>query len=316
MKCITCDSEINPKFKHAIEKNVCPFLWWIILWKNYSRAYLLSLQDTMQKMQEYPEQLNDWLLSNYSYIKTDSPDLKNYVPKEALKDMKKELDNEDFVERKKKVIKVKVEGGKEVMAITEKIQSDAKTAGFFQRAQDIIKRDDDGGADIGDEGDADTDFSDETDEGEDVQLNPIQSLKKPRTFKNAAEKTRHFKELKKKIEEEGAQVVIGETGLASMIDSENLENADPELVAALRSELGDGDIITSAFPQGGLDDEDAMTDRILSINRASASGNKAKNSTYNEADVQALRNQYTNVAKSKKAFEDGENRGKGGFSRT
>lgn len=242
-----------------------------------------------------------------------------FVPKEQLKDLKKEVDNEDFVERKKKVIKVKVENGKEVEVVTEKIQADSKTAGFFERAQ-IIKRgdaDDDTGTDIGDGRDNDTDPSDETDEREDVQLNSIKSPNKPRTFKSAAEKTRHLKELKKKIEHEGTQVAIGETGLASMIDSENLANADPELVSALSSELSDGDIITSALPAGGLDDEDSMTDRILSINRAAAGKGKAKGGDYNEADMRALREMHNRVAKSKEAFENGENRGGkgGGFSR-
>jgi len=261
------------------------------------KSLLVSLADTMQKMQAYPEQLNDWLLSNYNYIKTDSYDLIRFVSKEQLKDLKKEVDDEDFLERKKKVIKVKVENGKEVEVVTEKIQSDSKTAGFFERAQ-IIKRGED-------------------DEKEDVQLNTVKSSKKPRTFTSAAEKTRYLKEVKKKIESEGAQIAIGETGLASMIDSKNLESADPELVSALSSELSDGDIITSALPPGGLDDEDAMTDRILSINRAAAGKGKSKSSEYNEADVRSLREMHDRVAKSKKSFEDGENRGGkgGGFSR-
>lgn len=316
MKCISCESEINPKFKHAIEQNSCPFCGKSIM-EELLKSLLITLQDTMQKMQEYPEQLNDWLFSNYNYVRTDSPDLIRFVPKEQLKDLKKEVDNEDFVERKKKVIKVKVENGKEVEVVTEKIQADSKTAGFFERAQ-IIKRgeEDDTGTDIGDRDD-NTDSGDETDEGEDVQLNYIKSPKKPRTFKTAAEKTRHLKELKKKIETDGAQVAIGEAGLASMIDSENLDNADPELVAALSSELSDGDIITSAIPSGSGDDEDAMTDRILSINRAASGKGKAKSGDYNEADMRALREMHNRVAKSKEAFENGENRGSkgGGFSR-
>jgi hypothetical protein len=313
MKCISCESEINPKFKHAIEQNICPFCGSSIM-EELLKSLLVSLGDTMQKMQQYPEQLNDWLFSNYNYIKTDSPELISFVPKDQIKDLKRVVEDEDFVERKKKLIKVKVENGKEVEAITEKIQSDARTAGFFERAQ-IIKRKD------GDEGDPgielrDSDSGDASDDEEDVQLVPVKSSKKPRSFKSAAEKTRHLKDLKKKIEDEGAQIAVGETGLAAMIDPENLENADPEMVSAFSSELGDGDIINSALP-ATYDDEDQMVDQMLVLNKSLAGKNKSKSGDYNEADVRSLREMHTRVARSKQAFENGDNRGGkgGGFSR-
>ncbi len=314
MKCISCESEINPKFRHAIEQNVCPFCGSSIM-EELLKTLLVSLGDTMQKMQAYPDQLSDWLLSNYNYIKTDSVDLIKYVPKEAVKEMKKELDNEDFIDRKKKVIKVKVENGKEEEVVTQKAMSDARTAGFFERAE-IIKKGANGNDDTGID-DGDTDTSETSDEDEGIQLNPVKSSKNPRTFKSAAEKTRHLKELKKKIEDEGSLAAVGETGMASTINPENLANADPEMVAAFSSELGEGDIITSALPPSGLDDEDAMADQILSINQSLASKKGAKSGDYNDADMRALREMHSRVAKSKRAFESGENRGGkgGGFSR-
>ena len=314
MKCISCESEINPKFKHAIEQNVCPFCGSSIM-EELLKTLLVALGDTMQKMQSYPGQLDDWLLSNYNYIKTDSPNLIQYVPKEAVKEMKKELDNEDFIDRKKKVIKVKVENGKEEEVVTQKAMSDARTAGFFERAE-IIKRganrDDDTGSD-----DGDTDPGEIYDEDEGIQLNPVKSSKNPRTFKSAADKTRHLKELKKKIEDEGSLAAVGETGMASTIDPENLANPDPEMVALFSSELGEGDIITSAIPPSGLDDEDAMADQILSINQSLASKKGSKSGDYNDSDMRALREMHARVARSKKAFENGDNRGGkgGGFSR-
>lgn len=308
MKCISCEAEINPKFKHAIERNICPFCGGSIM-EELLKTLLVSLGETMQKMQRYPDQLDDWLFSNYNYLKTDSPQLINFVPKDQLKELKKEADEEDFLERKKKVIKVKVENGKEEEVVTEQVQSKSRTAGFFERAEVTKRRDDDD--DTGD-----TDSGDESDEEQSVQLNPIKSPKKPRTFKSAADKTRHLKELKKKIEDEGAQVAVGETGLVSTIDPESLENADPEMVAAFQASLGDGDIISSAIPPSGLDDEDAMADQILSINQSLVGKNKPKDGSYNEQDMRSLREMHQRVARSKKAFENGENRGKGGFSRT
>ena len=308
MKCISCEAEINPKFKHAIERNICPFCGGSIM-EELLKTLLVSLGETMQKMQQYPDQLDDWLFSNYDYIKTNSSDLINFVPKDQLKELKKDVDNDDFLERKKKIIKVKVENCKEEEVVTEQVQSKSRTAGFFERAEVTKRRDNE------DDDARDTDSSIESDEEQGIQLNPIQSIKKPRAFKSAADKTRHLKELKKKIEDEGAQVAIGETGLVSTIDPESLENADPEMVAAFSSSLGDGDIITSALPTSSLDDEDAMTDQILSINQSLGVKNKSKDGSYNEQDMRSLREMHQRVAKSKHAFEHGDNRGKGGFSR-
>jgi hypothetical protein len=308
MKCISCESEINPRFKHAIEQNICPFCGGSIM-EELLKSLLISLQDTMAKMQEYPDQLNDWLLSNHNYIKTDSPDLIAYVPKEALREMKKEADGQEF-DRKKRVIKVKTENGEEEV-VTEKVQSDSKTAGFFERAQ-LIKRgtsDDDGG------GSGDLDTGDDEEYAPEVELQPIKS-NKPKTFKSAAERTEHLKKLKKKIETEGSQAIVGEKGLAAMIDPEQMESADPQDVAAFQAALGDGDMISSALPSTG-DDEDSLTSRVLAANLA-AKGNKSKGSGggYNEADVRALHDMHARVNSSRKNFEHGENRGKNGFSRS
>lgn len=267
------------------------------------KSLLSTLQNTMEKLHSYPDQLNDWLLSNYSFIKTDSPDLKNYMPKEALKELRKELDHEDF-ERKRSVIKVKTGDGEEEEVVTEKVQSDSKTAGFFERSG-LIKR-----------GTNDGDVDSVPDE-DDVQLNPVKGPAKPKTFKTQAERNNHFKKLKEKIETEGSQAVISEKGLAAMIDPNNLDSANPEEVAAYQSMIGDGDIIKSALPST-LDDEDGMTDRILAANLA-AKGNKGKGHSgdYNPQDVQSLQRMQAKVRDAHKAFENGDNRdGKNGFSRS
>lgn len=301
MKCISCESEINPRFKHAIEQNICPFCGGSIM-EELLKSLFVSLQDTMSKMQAYPDQLNDWLLSNFNYIKTDSPDLMSYVPKEVLKELKKEIDGEDF-DRKKKIIKVKTEQG-EVEVVTEKIQSDTKTAGFFERAQ-LIKRGD-SDDDSGGEGSGDMDSGDESDSQ--VELQPIKS-NKPKTFKSAAERTQHLKKLKKKIETEGSQAIVSEKGLAAMIDPDQIESADPIDVATLQSVIGSGDVINSSvYSPAGHDDEDAMTNRILSMNLAKAAtkNGRGQDGGYNEKDARALQNL---VDKAK-----GINMG-GGFSR-
>lgn len=302
MKCITCEAEINPKFKHAIEQNACPFCGGSIM-EELLKSLLISLQDTMQKLQAYPDQLSDWLLSNYSYIKTDSVDIIDYVPQEALRELKKELDDEDF-DRKKKIIKVRTDRGEEEV-VTEKIQSDSKTASFFERAE-LIKPG---------SGDMDSDESDGEQDGEnddrrnDVKLQPIKP-QKPKSFKSAAERTQYIKGLKKKVEAEFASPIASKKSLADMIEHSSGEEANPDDVAEYGSMIKSGDIVSSALPGGG-DDEDAMVNRALRVNTALASKTK-KPLNNNEADLKTLRQMQHNVERNQRKLASGE----GGFSRS
>lgn len=269
------------------------------------KSLLITLQDTMQKMQEYSDQLNDWMLSNYNFIKTDSVDIIDYVPQEALRELKKELDDEDF-DRKKKIIKVKTgPRGEEEEVVTQKIQSDSKTASFFERAE-LIKP----GAGDMDNDDSNGDEDGENDDrGNDVKLQPIKPTK-PKSFKSAAERTQYIKGLKKKVEAEFASPVVNKKGLAAMIDRSSVEEADPEDVAEYGSMIRSGDIVSSALP-GGTDDEDAMVNRALRVNEALASKTK-KSTNNNEADLKTLREMQNNVERNQRKLASGQ----GGFSRS
>ena len=131
MKCISCEIEINPKWKHAIDINVCPFCGKEIM-DSQLKDLLSSLSDIMNKMQEYSESLDDWMLSNYSFIKTNSPKLINYLPKELIQSSKPPVDSEP----KKFLVKVKTDAGEESVE-AEKILSDERTNEFFKRAEAI-----------------------------------------------------------------------------------------------------------------------------------------------------------------------------------
>jgi Zn-finger nucleic acid-binding protein len=308
MKCISCESEINPKFKYAIEQNVCPFCGDNIM-EELLKTLLVSLRDTMEKMRQYPQQLDDWLLSNYSYIKTDSPDLVNYVSKDTIKEVMRNVNDEEF-ERKKKLIKVKTDRGEEEVVI-EKIQPDSKTAEFFERAEVIkrgIKNDEE---DIGGDGDLDT--GDEAgSESDGVELNPVKPIKS-KVFKNVAERTEYFKELKKKIETEAQKPkgFANKEDLVNMMEGDNIEAVDPEDVSAFQAALSDGNVITSSLTQS-LNNEDAMTEYILAANLAASKGkNKGQ-----EQDIRAWQRMQSRVVNARRAFETGENRGKNGFSRS
>lgn len=127
MKCKSCETQINPKMTHAIEQNMCPFCGESILDEELKNL-LSSLNNIMLSLSSYPEQLEDWLLSNYNFIKTDSPTLIDYVP-EKLKTK--------VEEPKRSVVKIKTDKGEEEV-IVEKTQSEETTNEFFKRA-DVIK---------------------------------------------------------------------------------------------------------------------------------------------------------------------------------
>src|SRR5574338_267235 len=99
MKCISCETEINPKWKHAIDINVCPFCGEHIM-EEHLKNCLSNLAVAMEDMLKYPDQLNDWLLSNHQFIKTDSPDIGKYMPAEMLKQLRKAEEEKDFQSRK------------------------------------------------------------------------------------------------------------------------------------------------------------------------------------------------------------------------
>lgn len=274
MKCISCDVEINPKWRHAVEINVCPFCGQHIL-EEHLKNLLTSLGDTMLKLQEYPDQLNDWLLSNYNFIKTNSPDLIMYVPKESLKETKREIDEQDFQDRKKFIVKVKTERGEEEVE-AQTLQSEDKTTAFFKRAE-VIRP---------------------------------QSKDPKDGFKSPSEKTSYIKNLKKQIEEEGSQGVISEDGMAAMISPEMMDSADPAEVAAIQSMLSSAGSVASSLSGSSTGEDDDIPPAVLAMaNRAKGRG------TDPNADIAKLQEMHSRINESRKNFETGENRGKGGFSR-
>jgi hypothetical protein len=277
MKCISCEVEINPKWKHAVEINVCPFCGQHIL-EEHLKNLITSLGETMEKLQAYPEQLNDWLLSNYNYIKTDSPDLLNYVPKDVLKEMKRDIDDQDFQERKKFTVKVKTENGVEEVE-AETLLSEDKTSDFLKRAGVIRPK----------------------------AKDPTEG------FKSAAEKNAYLKNVKAQIESEGSQGIVSEDGLAAMISPEMRDNADPQEVAAMQAMLAGGDTIVSSLPGAGTGEEEDIHPAVLAMAKRAA-GNKHVDPN---ADLAKLQEMHARINNSRKNFESGENRGGkgGGFSR-
>jgi hypothetical protein len=208
------------------------------------KELLASLKDTMQALQEYPQELNDWMLSNHNYIKTDSPDLVNYLPEDAIKDLKKVQQDKDFQERKKSTVKIKNADGEVEEVEVEKIQSEEKTNEFFKRAE-VIKNPRSGSS---------------------------KNNNSNNSFGSAAEKTAHIKEMAKQIKKAGSAGITTE-GNSILLSPEMLENADPDVVSEFQSLIDGGE--TYSPMQDDSRDDIAIPSHVLRLNQQIAAKRKA-----------------------------------------
>jgi DNA polymerase I-like protein with 3'-5' exonuclease and polymerase domains len=200
--------EINPQWRHAVEANVCPFCGKAVM-DEHLKNLLATLAETMDKLQTYSTQLDDWMLSNHSYIKTSAPDLVKYLPEDLLKSAAKVDD--DFQKRKvdqdkKFTVKVKTESGEQEV-VAERVQSEDKTNEFFKRAE-AVKPNIEG-------------------------------------YRTTAEKTEHLKRVAQQIKKSGSLSLVNEEGAGIMISPETLENADEEAIAEYEASLSSGHIVSS-----------------------------------------------------------------------
>lgn len=278
MKCVSCETEINPKWKHAIDMNVCPFCGKHIM-EEHLKNCLTTLAAAMDSMLKYPEQLDDWMLSNHSYIKTDSPNLKLFLPKEAIKEMSKELNDAEFQEKKKSIVRIKTQDGDgniiEQDVEVEKAMSDNRTQTFHDRANNMLKQE------------------------KAVDGEP----------KSVAEKTKNLRatadEIRKKLDRDKA-----EGGVASMISRESMAEADPEAVAEFQQVISSGDIVASGLPPASDGDDDEIPQVVLAM--ASLKNQKGGNDGgANAKDMEALARMQAKVQSGAKRLSSG----KGSFSR-
>ena len=277
MKCVSCETEINPKWKHAIDMNVCPFCGKHIM-EEHLKNCLTTLAAAMDSMLKYPEQLDDWMLSNHGYIKTDSPNLRLFLPKEAIKEMSKELNDAEFQEKKKSIVRIKTQDGDgniiEQDVEVEKAMSDNRTQTFHDRANNMLKQE------------------------KAVDGEP----------KSVAEKTKNLRatadEIRKKLDRDKA-----EGGVASMISRESMAEADPEAVAEFQQVISSGDIVASGLPPASDGDDDEIPQVVLAM--ASLKNQKGGDGGANAKDMEALARMQAKVQSGAKRLSSG----KGSFSR-
>lgn len=133
MKCKSCQSEINPQWKFAITNNVCPFCGLQILDEQIKESFStmsLLIDELLETDNE--DQLQDWLYTNYSYVKVGSNYFNENLPKEQgkFKRTVKESDDEDDEEEVEDYEDdEQEEDGKVVSKMSQK-----KANTFFERA--------------------------------------------------------------------------------------------------------------------------------------------------------------------------------------
>jgi hypothetical protein len=95
MKCLSCQLDIDPKWKHAIDNNVCPFCGDHIMPEDLKNN-IVSLREIISSFKEkYSEQLDDLLFSNYNYVRIDSPRMKQFTPEPKIIYHQKHSNDED-----------------------------------------------------------------------------------------------------------------------------------------------------------------------------------------------------------------------------
>ena len=283
---MSCQSNIDPKWIFAIEKNMCPGCGNALM-EEHLKNCLTRLAAAMKDMLKYPEQLDDWLLSNHNYIKTSSPDLVNYLSKEAAKQVYNLIEPSTRPEKKGPspdepqitTQKIKVPDGNGGFTIeevqVEKIQSEERTNSFFERAE-VLKG---AGKTSG---------------------KAVKSPDEPGAPKSVEEKTRHLKSLAQQIRREVSSGATSQNSLDAMIDQ-----ADPEAIAEFQSVIGSGDIVASGLPDPSNGDDDEIPSVALAMARMS----KSNDGNANHKDMQTLQDMQDRVARTQKKL------GTGGFGR-
>ncbi len=133
---MSCEEEVDPRWKFAISKNECPNCGQPIMNEGL-KDLLESLGAIMTELKlEFSTEVDEWLASNYHYIRTDSEDFeKEYVKigSERFKEMRGS--HGKFVPPgTKRIIKQEDENGEITEVQVQDLQSEDRTNEFNLRA--------------------------------------------------------------------------------------------------------------------------------------------------------------------------------------
>jgi hypothetical protein len=74
MKCKSCQEDVPPKFSHAIEQNICPMCGDEIMDAEL-KVILINLKDCLSNISKYETEIEDYLLSKYSFKKIKNDEI-------------------------------------------------------------------------------------------------------------------------------------------------------------------------------------------------------------------------------------------------
>lgn len=238
MKCTSCESEINPKWKHAVDQNLCPFCGQLIMDADL-KALLSTLSVTLEKLTSHPDHLEDWLRT-HGYVREDKI---VYAPTPIATGMT-------------------TVAHAELPKDTLSIQSQEVTNKFFKNAEAT----------------------------------------------KIVGKTQHYKEMVSQIKKQGASALTA-NAMGGMISPEDLNTADPQVVADLQEILGTPEIASS------LPSSDDGEDDIHPIALAMAQAAGGKGGQSNAKDLIKLQQLQSKTASARNRMLNGSS-GKGSFSRS
>lgn len=263
MKCKFCQGDVPPKFSHAILVNICPLCGEAIMDDELQIA-LKSLKEAMAAVISYPQEIMDWLKSNYSLQSEDDVQDKINVAVQtavAAAELKAKEHLHRQLEMRQPQIKFVQEQAKEEVVLDENgnqisgpsIQPSNQTSKFFKNAQAT----------------------------------------------RVLNQQSHFKDLIKQIKKSGAEGGSGEGG-GGVVTPEMAMNMGNELDYEERTQLRAAFGDDSPESDYGRDPADIdYEDEIPSIVLNMASGGKGGGSNVNHRDLQKLQNLQYKSAKAK-----------------
>ncbi len=129
IKCTSCKAEIDPKWKHAIDVNLCPFCGKLIMLEEV-KTLLASLNSCVEGLLSYPEYLEDWLSARFNFVKAE----KVKELEDKLLFLNKKMST-DLIVKNDKVESVELPPTENVESSITSVQDQAITNQFFRKAE-------------------------------------------------------------------------------------------------------------------------------------------------------------------------------------
>lgn len=131
MKCKSCSTIIDAKLKFALNQNVCPYCGEAIM-EDDLKNVISGLTQILSNYNQFKDQIESWLLANYSLISINSESFKDHIPN----DIKQSFIDEASIKFKNDVrsnlIVIKDGDNQEKTEVQLKTKED--TSDFFKRA--------------------------------------------------------------------------------------------------------------------------------------------------------------------------------------